>query len=111
MNSRFHYAALERESHGDLFDITSRKHGGNEESRAAFETISDRLTEKQEFVLKMIREAGDHGMTCDELSEKLGRGENVYSGRFTELKIAGKIEQIGKRPTRSGCPAAVWRAV
>ena len=95
----------------DLFDICARKHGGNPESQGAFQAIKDRLTGMQLVVLGLIQRSGEHGMTCDEISKELGRGENVYSGRITELKIAGKITKCGRRPTRSGCTASVWKAV
>lgn len=83
-------------------------HKGNEESRKAFETIRDRLTEQQERVLRAIR-ASDNGLTAEEIAEKLGTTVNCVSGRATELKIAGKIYKAGVRLTRSGCSAAILK--
>ena len=96
---------------GELFDVCARKHKGNKESRKAFQSIKDRLTDMQLVVLSWVRNAGDEGLTCDELSAILGKGENVYSGRFSELHFKGLIKKIGTRSTRNGHPAAVWRAI
>src|SRR6184192_2913738 len=83
-----------------VYDVCSNRHKGNKESQAAFAKIKDRLTGMQLVVLDLIRESGDRGMTCDEISAKMGRGENCYSGRISELKRLGKIKKNGTRLTR-----------
>lgn len=90
-------------------DVCARKHGGNSESKAAFDSVSEHLSESQHLVYKHIRWAG--GLTVDELSDAMGTTPNAVSGRVTELRIKGKIKKRGKRKTRSGCSAAVWVAV
>jgi predicted transcriptional regulator len=54
----------------------------------------------RELVLFYIDSAGNHGLTCKELASTLGVGMNAISGRWTELKSAGLIEQTGRR---DGC--------
>lgn len=90
-------------------DVCARKHGGNEQSRLAFQTVN--LTESQSRVLSMLESCGDYGLTVDGLSIALNTTPNAVSGRLTELRIKGKIEKRGTRKTRSGCSAAVWVAI
>ena len=127
MTSRFHYAATERASHQDLFDmgtgekvrdfdtdtsdICANRHKGNTESRAAFKRVKDRLTEAQARVFVCILSSGVRGRTNDEICVVLGLTPNQVSPRLTELAIARRIEKIGTRLTRSKCSAAVWRVV
>jgi predicted XRE-type DNA-binding protein len=93
-------------------DVCASRHKGNEESREAFETVKDRLTRNQNAVLSFIKSCGEHGATTDEISEHFGVGQNNVSGRRTELLRDGKIKLTGeKRKTRSGCTAAVVKAV
>ena len=111
MRNKFAYAATERESHQDLFDVCANRSRGNPESRAAFESIKDRLTQAQERVLRCVKDAGERGRTNDEICVVLGLTPNQVSPRLTELAIAHRIEKIGTRLTRSKCSAAVWRAL
>ena len=37
--------------------------------------------------------------------------ESAVSGRFSELKAGGLIEQIGRRPTPTGSSAGVYRTL
>ena len=121
--NRFAYAATERESHQDLFDmgtgekvrdfdtdtsdICANRHKGNTESRAAFKRVKDRLTEAQARVFVCILSSGVRGRTNDEICVVLGLTPNQVSPRLVELKIQGKIVKKGTRLTRSGCPASV----
>lgn len=89
-------------------DHCARKHGGNPESKAAFEVIKDNLTTAQHEILMNLRQWG--GRTVDEVAVWMNTTPNAISGRFTELRIKGRIEKRGTRPTRSGCRAAVWIA-
>lgn len=90
-------------------DLCAYKHGGNTESRAAFEAIKGTLSESQADVLSAIMRRPD-GMTADELCVAFDKLPNTISPRVTELRMKGKIVKDGTRPTRSGCKAAVWKA-
>ncbi len=94
---------------GELFDITARKHKGNDQSTAAFHVIKDKINASQERILNAIRQM-DSGMTVDELSVYFGATPNEISGRCSELKRDGKIYKSGTRKTRSGCSAAILKA-
>ncbi len=98
-------------STGPLFDVCEKKHGGNPESRAAFVNLKDRLTLEQEIVFDFIKSCGEHGATTDEIAVHFDGNPNDYSGRVSELKIKGRIVKCGTRPTRSGNPAAILKAV
>jgi hypothetical protein len=94
---------------GELFDITARRHKGNDQSAAAFHVIKDKISASQERILNAIRQM-DSGMTVDELSVYFGTTPNEISGRCSELKRDGKIYKSGTRKTRSGCSAAILKA-
>jgi hypothetical protein len=96
---------------GTGYDICANRHGGNTESVAAFETVKDSLTEKQWQVFKYIKARKSRGATVDEIACDLGKTPNAISGRVSELKRDGKIVKCGRRLTRSGCTAAVVKAV
>jgi hypothetical protein len=89
-----------------LFDPCERKHGGNAESRAAWQRASRGVAGARADVLRVIREA-DGGATSKEVAAALGRGLNAISGRLTELAAAGAIRRTGERRDN----AAVWRAI
>ena len=95
---------------GELFDICERKHKGNPESRLAFNVVKDKISASQERILNAIRQM-DSGMTVDELSVYFGATPNEISGRCSELKRDGKIYKSGTRKTRSGCSAAILKAL
>lgn len=95
----------------ELWDVCQNRHGGNPESSAAFNKIYSRLTAAQERVLRCIRDAGERGRSNDDICIVLGLTPNQVSPRLTELRIQGRIGKIGTRPTRSGCSAAIWRAL
>ena len=90
-------------------DVCARKHGGNEQSKAAFRTIKDGLNMTQRIIFSVISRSTD-GLTVDDICVMRGMTPNAISGRITELRIMGKIEKRGTRKTRSGCSAAVWVA-
>jgi hypothetical protein len=88
----------------DLFqlptqDISARRHGGDENSRAAHDRMlkQGRLAAQQGRVLEAIRQAGQRGLTCMELAKLWSVGMNQISGRFTELLKSGKIRRTAKR--------------
>ena len=80
-------------------DIASNKHGGNANSAVAYETIAHTLANRQNDVLgAFLRHP--NGMTSKEVAEWLESPLNAISGRISELKAMGKIQQIGRR---DGC--------
>ncbi len=94
---------------GELFDITARRHKGNQESRLAFNAVKERIGATQERILQSLR-VNTAGLTCDELAVMFGATPNEISGRCSELKRDRKIYKSGTRKTRSGCSAAVLKA-
>jgi hypothetical protein len=94
---------------GELFDITARRHKGNEQSTAAFHVIKDKISASRERILNQIRQRED-GLTCDELAVMFSATPNEISGRCSELKRDGKIYKSGTRKTRSGCSAAILKS-
>lgn len=51
-------------------------------------------------------------MTADEVAAVLGEEPFSIRPRFTELSEMGRIRRTGaRRRNRSGCQAAVWKAV
>jgi len=81
-------------------DTTENKHGGNANSKAAFDGIYANLTLRQQQVLATIKARGSMGRTCREIADRHGCGMNAISGRLTELKAMGKIKVVGRR---DGC--------
>jgi hypothetical protein len=88
-------------------DITSRRHGGNQESNAAYQRNSF-VADKQRLQIALILRDNPTGMTCEELAIQLGIRLTSCSGRCSELKAMGIIMANGeKRKTTSGCSASV----
>jgi hypothetical protein len=64
---------------------------------------------KRRIVLDMIRMAGEHGATDDEMQLELGMNPSTQRPRRVELVDDGWVEDSGRsRPTRSGVAAVVW---
>ena len=78
-------------------DITAGRHGGNPQSREAFERIEEKLPSRRLEVLRLVQDAGARGLTCKEFCQIKTRrtGEihaaHQWSGRFTELVESGHI--------------------
>jgi hypothetical protein len=81
----------------DLFDICSRKHGGNIHSRAANERAAPCKATQRAAVFMEVVASDDAGLTCRELASRWGVDMNQISGRFSELKAGGLIAQSGRR--------------
>jgi len=86
----------------DLFrtnsgDICANRHGGNTESREAFNKAQHGRTKNCLRILEAIKEAGEHGLTAKEYSATSGRPLNAISGRFTDLKKDKLIIKTGER--------------
>lgn len=84
-------------------------HGGNAQSNAARQAVHVKALRAR--VLNAIIAKGKNGMTCDEAEVELDMSHQTCSARFTELKRDKYIAQAGKRPTRTGCQAAVYVAM
>lgn len=87
----------------EMKDITQNKHGGNSNSAAAYETIADTLTNRQNDVLSVLLRH-PAGMTSKEIAEWLESPLNAISGRISELKAMGKVREAGRR---DGCAVLV----
>jgi len=89
-------------------DPTESYHKGNPESAAAWASMSvNTLSGVRRLVLDTIRTL--NGATCDELEILTGLSHQTISARCTELSQMEYITKYGKRPTRSGRMAAIWK--
>jgi len=88
-------------------DITINRHQGSETSRLA--DVRANKSRDRELIYGYLKAAGNYGHTLDEISVLLDRPCNCISGRFSELKKAGRIVASGlRRTTRTGSPAAIY---
>lgn len=87
-----------------MTDVCENRHGGAAASVDAFAKVRETLTYNQGRVLRAIEDEKADGLSCKELSMLWGVGMNAISGRFTELKKAGRIEACGRR-----AGSTVWR--
>lgn len=97
----------------ELWDATEARHRGAQESVAANRRLGPgRKARQRDRVHRAIREAGLDGLTCRELADLWACASNEISGRFTELKAAGRItrltDPVGRPIRRAG--AAVYRS-
>ena len=83
-------------------------HNSTETSREAARSIRSRASALKELVFNWIARQ-PLGATCDEAEEALGLKHQTCSARFNDLMTTGRIISAGKRPTRSGCNAMVWK--
>ena len=83
--------------YGELFDVCAGKHGGNEQSEEAFESVRHVISAGQVAALSFIRSRGAYGATAQEYADRLGVPINKVSVRFSELKLLGRIEKTGVR--------------
>lgn len=90
-----------------LPDITRNKHQGNAQSEAANVRVHPSKSELKTKIINFIRERV--GSTTEEVSVSLNLRYTTASGRISELRRDGALEDSGKtRPTSSGCAATVW---
>lgn len=87
------------------FDICARRHGDNEQSQLAFQSIQRTRTEACAAVLAFIQSQGASGATNKEIAAHLGKGINAVSGRRSELLADGLIVETDRR--RDGCGVVV----
>jgi len=87
-------------------------------SRDAAASIAAKVGAVRDLILGWIRDAGDHGMTAEEVGHRLaehrghdagGATRTTASARVSELNTAGLIRDSGRRrQTVSRCGAIVW---
>ena len=89
-------------------DPTRNYHGNHPNSNEAHNRT--RHNKPRDYA-RIINLLADHraGLTCDEAEVMLGMLHQTCSARFTEMKALGWIVWSGKRATRTGSPADVWR--
>lgn len=80
--------------------------GKADTSREAFATTdrAKRITE----VTELLR-ASVNGLTADQAAEAMGVGQATTSARFNDLKRAGMVTKVERRPTRTGASAWAYR--
>lgn len=88
-----------------LWDITSNRHGGNEQSTEARRSID--ASEIRKRVLDYIKSQGEQGAICDQIEQALELSHQTASARCSELKEQKLVDVRGTRKTRSGRNAGV----
>lgn len=88
------------------FDPSARKHHNNPQSVAAHDRVKRTKEETYKKIMALLNARGEYGATSKEIAAAFGVELNTISGRFSELKAMGWIEENGSR--RDG--AAVLRA-
>lgn len=85
---------------------------GSATSKAAAESMREHAWSIETQVLAAIRDAGDRGMTCDEVEAMLGGRHQTISARvhfLAKRRLIIPVEGV-TRPTRSGRRAQVYKA-
>jgi hypothetical protein len=86
-------------------------HRGVDTSVAAADAMAPKLGRLQVMAAEAIRDAGDHGLTADELAARLDLSRWSIQPRTSELKRKGVIRDSGqRRPNETGKLAIVWVA-
>lgn len=86
-------------------------HRNVDTSVAAAEALKPRLGRLQRLVEATIREAGENGLTADELASRLDMNRWSIQPRTSELRRMGRIGDSGTRRLNStGKKAIVWVA-
>jgi len=87
-----------------------------ETRRESYHAVLGGVAARQDDILKILRDCGD--MTAQEVATELHRRgitptdeRNFAAPRLTELKEAGKVRAVGKKPcTKTGRNVTVWSA-
>jgi hypothetical protein len=78
-------------------------------SIAAAEALTPKLAHLQNLVCSAIADAGENGLTADEVAVRLGMERWVLRPRTSELRRKGAIRDSGRRrPNVTGKQAIVW---
>ena len=87
-------------------------HRNVDTSVAAAIALAPKLGRLQRMAHRAIREAGQRGLTADELAEQLGTDRWSIQPRTSELRRKGLIRDSGQRRSNvTGKQAIVWIAV
>lgn len=93
-----------------LFDPPAQQHSST--SVAAADGIRPTAARLREVVYAAIRDAGEHGLTDEEMLQATGLQPSTGRPRRVELVQAGRVRDSGKtRRTASNRSAVVWVAV
>lgn len=93
----------------DEADICENNHGGDEQSEAAFDSMSESAAALRAVMYTLIDQRGTFGAITDELEALLGLLNQTASPRMSELKAQERIIWNGeRRPTKSGRQAKVF---
>ena len=90
--------------YGDLFDICANKHGGNPESKAAFEA-SDIVGNHQRVRAYLLT----HDGSSSEIADALRMPYTTVSATMSQAKKDGFLQPTEKRPTKYGRMAQCFR--
>lgn len=86
--------------------------------REAYEQVKPKRPNRKAMILEVLKNGNPDGMTADEIGERLvaegkiaANSPNFTRPRLTEMKSEGAVIIVGRRPGKSGCNTAVWKAV
>jgi hypothetical protein len=86
-------------------------HRNVDTSIAAATALASKLGRLQRMAETAIRDAGQYGLTADELAARLGMDRWSIQPRTSELRRKGLIRDSGlRRPNATGKQAIVWIA-
>lgn len=81
---------------------------GRANRNEVYETTQPRHSGDQQRIIEYLTRCGDHGATRDEIAIALAMPLTTVSGRVTELKRLGDVQDTAeRRPTRTGSTACV----
>ena len=84
-------------------------HRGVDTSIAAADMVAGIAGPLRRMVYRTVHEAGQSGLTTDEIAAALRMHRYSVQPRTTELKHERRIRDSGRRrPNASGCNAIVW---
>jgi hypothetical protein len=86
---------------------TPRSIHPSQTSQDASISILHKQPSLQEKVYEAIR-AAQKGLIDEEIAEVTGLAPNTSRPRRIELQVAGRIESLGTRPTKSGRKSQIW---
>lgn len=76
-----------------LFDVSARKHGGNEQSENANLVAQPGKAKAREMIYNVLLSREKRGATCREISRIINRPMHSISGRITELIAEGRAKK------------------
>lgn len=102
-------------SQGDLFNETKKrkKPAYRETSRQAWQQmVPSVMGELDRLIVAAIRDAGESGITCEEIEKKISRSHQSVSGNLRHIVERGVVTfNGGYGKTKSGRKARKWVTV